>query len=242
MVGQAHEGTAERHLRQAMLLGEGSVAALSGSHVAVVGLGGVGSYAVEALARSGVGTLTLVDKDVYSPSNLNRQLYATMETIGMPKVRAAAVRVREIDPMITVYTRQMLVLPDNVGELDFSRFDYVIDAVDTVAAKVALARACADAGVPFLSCMGTGNKTDPTKFTVARIDKTDTCPLARAVRLAAKKAGIPPFKVVYSTELPVVPEERLGDLESGKPVPASCAFVPSVAGLILAGEVIKDLI
>jgi tRNA A37 threonylcarbamoyladenosine dehydratase len=231
-----------RHLRQEMLFGEGSTAILRRKHVAVFGIGGVGGYAVEALARGGVGRLTLVDKDTYSPTNLNRQLYATLSTLGMAKVEAARRRVLEIDPLIEVVSLQRFFLPETAAEIDFSAFDYVIDAVDTVSAKVALAVACRDAGVPLISCMGTGNKTDPTAFRVADLYKTTLCPLARAVRNGCRKAGVTRLKCVYSEEAPHRPPETLVDGESGKPIPASCAFVPAAAGLILAGEAVKDLL
>ena len=233
---------AQRHLRQEMLFGDGTTALLRKKHVAVFGIGGVGGYAVEALARSGVGSLTLVDRDAYSPSNLNRQLYATLSTLGMTKVEAARRRVAEIDPVITVHAVNEFFLPETADRVDFSAFDYVIDAVDTVSAKVALAQACEAAGVPIISCMGTGNKTDPTAFRVSDIYKTTLCPLARAVRNACRRAGVTRLKCVYSEEAPHRPPETLIDGESGKPIPASCAFVPAAAGLVLAGEAIKDLL
>ena len=230
-----------RHLRQEMLFGEGATKRLRACHVAVFGIGGVGSYAVEALARSGVGELTLVDGDVYAESNFNRQLYATEDVIGRAKVLVAAERVGEIDPHIRVHARQVFFLPECAAELDFSAFDYVIDAVDTVAAKIAIAECAYRAGVPAVSCMGTGNKTDPTLFRVADIYKTDVCPLARAVRIALRKRGVPHLKAVYSTEPPRAAVAAT-DEATGKPVPASCAFVPPVAGMILAGEAVKELL
>lgn len=233
---------AARHQRQEMLFGAGATEILRQKHVAVFGIGGVGCYAVEALARSGVGTLTLVDRDVYSPTNLNRQLYATLPTLGLSKVETARRRVEEIDPSITVHARELFFLPETAGDVDFSAFDYVIDAVDTVSAKVALAVACREAGVPVISCMGTGNKTDPTALRVADLYKTSLCPLARAVRNACRRAGVTRLKCVYSEEPPHRPPEALTDGESGKPIPASCAFVPAAAGLILAGEAVKDLL
>ena len=230
-----------RHLRQEMLFGEGATERLRACHVAVFGIGGVGSYAVEALARSGVGELTLVDGDLYAESNFNRQLYATEETLGMAKVTAAAKRIALIDPFISVHERQMFFLPENASEIDFSVFDYVVDAVDTVAAKAAIAECAYRAGVPAISCMGTGNKTDPTRFRVADIYKTEGCPLARAVRTALRKRGVPRLKAVFSSEEPFAAQREI-DEKTGKPVPASCAFVPPVAGMILAGEAVKDLL
>lgn len=230
-----------RHLRQEMLFGAGATDALRTCHVAVFGIGGVGSYTVEALARSGIGEITLVDGDVYAESNFNRQLYATEDTVGVAKVAAAAKRIHTINPHIKVHERQIFFLPECAADFDFSRFDYVIDAVDTVAAKVAIAERAYRAGVPAVSCMGTGNKTDPTLFRVADIYKTDVCPLARAVRTALRRRGVPKLKTVYSTEPPYA-ALLARDEETGKPAPASCAFVPPVAGMILAGEAVKDLL
>lgn len=230
----------ERHTRQEWLFGKESTALLRRCHVAVFGLGGVGSYAVEALARSGIGTLTLVDGDVFSPSNLNRQLYATEKTLGRSKADVAAERVREIDGEIRVFAKNAFVLPENIEEFDFGAYDLVLDAVDTVAAKLAIAEAAQRAGCLAVSCMGAGNKTDPTRFQVADIYETDTCPLARAVRIGCRKRGISRLRVVYSKEPPA--EGGAQDGETGRPLPGSCAFVPSVAGLILAGEGIRLLL
>ncbi len=226
--------------RTEMLLGGEAVAKLARSHVAVFGLGGVGGHAVEALVRAGVGELTLVDGDVVVPSNLNRQIFATKSTIGMPKIRAAEQRIREIDENIRLNLVKAFVLPDNICELfDFGRFDYVIDAVDTVSAKIAIVEQCVKANVPVISVMGAGNKLDPTKFVVTDIYKTDTCPLAAVMRRELRKRGVPGLKVVYSREKAIRPAFQ-PDGER-KNIPASCSFVPSACGLIIAGEVVRDL-
>ena len=233
--------------RTRLLLGQAGMEKLKNARVAVFGLGGVGGYVVEALARSGVGSLVLVDHDTVSPTNRNRQILATTETVGMPKVQAAADRVRSIDPAIEVDARQMMYLPDTVGEFDFSQYDYVVDAIDTVTGKLALIRAAKDAGVPIISSMGTGNKLDPTAFRVADIYETSVCPLARIMRKECRRRGIDSLKVVYSEEEPIdctppAEDPIWQELPEGRnALPGSCAFVPAVAGLIIAGEVIKDI-
>ncbi len=229
----------EQHSRTAMLVGEQGVAKLRGAHVAVFGVGGVGGYAVEALARAGVGTLSLFDADTVSESNLNRQIVALHSTVGQPKVQAAAARVRDIDPEITVHTHEVFYLPENAAEYDLSIYDYIVDAVDTVSAKMELIRRARAAGVPILCSMGTGNKMDPTAFRVARIEKTDTCPLARTVRALCRREGIKDVKVVYSAEEPH--GATLADAH-GNHAPGSISFVPAAAGLVLASEVVKDLL
>ena len=219
---------------------------LKHAHVAVFGLGGVGGYVVEALARSGVGALTLVDHDTISATNINRQLLATHETVGQQKALAAAERVRSIHPEMKVDARCCFYGPDTAAEFDFSQYDYVVDAIDTVTGKLALVTAAQAAGTPILSCMGTGNKLDPTRFQIADITKTSVCPLARIMRKECAKRGIKHLKVLFSTEDPipsdpsVLNDEELP--EGRRALPGSVAFVPSVAGLIIAGEVIKDLI
>ena len=228
----------EQYHRTAMLLGESGVERLRGAHVAVFGIGGVGGYAVEALARAGVGTLSLFDADTVSESNCNRQIIALHSTVGRAKVEVAAERVRDIDPDITVHAHKVFYLPENADEFDFSQYDYVVDAVDTVAAKMELIRRSRAAGVPILCCMGTGNKLDPTAFRITAIEKTDTCPLARTVRLLCKKEGIRGVKALYSTEQPK--GGTIGD-GHGRHAPGSISFVPGVAGLMLAGEVIRSL-
>ncbi len=230
----------EQYSRSEWLLGEGATERLRHAHVAVFGLGGVGSYLTEALARMGVGRLTLIDRDEYSESNLNRQLYALKSTVGRRKVDVARERIAEIEPRTDVIARPVFVLPENIGEFDFSSFDYVADAIDTVSAKLAIIKAAKAAGVPVISAMGAGNKLDPTAFRVADIEKTRVCPLARVMRTELRRAGIGGVRVVYSEEEPR--DARYTDPESGKPLPASCSFVPSVMGLIMAGEIIKELV
>ena len=230
----------ERHSRTALLLGENAPQILKNSHVAVLGLGGVGSYLVEALARAGVGTLTLIDCDEYSESNLNRQLYALPSTLGQKKTAVAAARVKEIDPSITVHITDAFVLPETIPTLPFGGVDYIADAIDTVSAKIALAVFAKENGIRIISAMGAGNKTDPTAFRVAKIKNTRVCPLARVMRTELARRGIHDLKVVYSEEAPQKP--ALTDEISGKPIPGSSSFVPSVVGLIMAGEIIRDLL
>lgn len=213
-----------------MLLGGDALKKLAQSRVAVFGVGGVGGYTVEALARSGVGAIDLIDGDRVSISNINRQIYALQSTVGRDKVDVAKERIADINPDCTVTARKLFYLPET--EFDFSVYDYVVDAIDTVTGKLAIIENAKRAGIPVISCMGAGNKKDPTAFKVADVFSTSVCPLARVMRRELKKRGIDSLKVVYSEEKPA----KCGD------VPASCAFVPPVAGLILAGEIIKDLI
>lgn len=224
--------------RSELLLGKNAVEKLGKSRVAVFGIGGVGSYAVEALIRCGIGHLSLFDGDTVSESNINRQLVATLKTVGMPKVTVAAEHCREINPDAEVKPYIMFFSKDNADEIDFGSFDYVVDAIDTVSSKLLIVEKAVGAGVPVISCMGAGNKLDPTKFEVADISKTSVCPLARVMRQELRKRGINHLKVVYSKEEPI----KHGCTEDGKPLPGSVSFVPSAAGLIIAGEVIKDLI
>ena len=230
----------EQFSRTALLIGENGVEKLKKSRVAVFGIGGVGGYVVEALARSGVGALDLIDKDVVSESNLNRQIIALHSTIGKLKTVVASERARDINPDILVKTHDVFYLPETAKLFDFSSYDYVVDAIDTVSGKIALVEQAHKANVPIISAMGAGNKLDPTAFEVADVYKTSVCPLARVMRRELKKHGIERLKVVYSKEEPK--EAKATDEETGKPIPASVAFVPSVVGLIIAGEVIKDLI
>ena len=235
--------------RTEMLLGSAAVEKLKNSHVAVFGAGGVGGHAIEALVRSGLGEITIVDMDTVSESNINRQAFATVKTVGMPKVDAAEERIREINPDCTVHKLCQFYLPEM--EFDFAQYDYVIDAIDTVAGKLSIAEKCTAAETPVIAAMGAGNKIDPTKFVVTDIYKTSVCPLAAIMRRELRKRGVPKLKVVYSTEPALKPlfrpEEECGDTveenapKSRRATPASAAFVPSVCGLIIAGEVIRDL-
>lgn len=230
----------EQLSRTALLLGGAAMERLAAAHVAVFGLGGVGGHAAEALARSGVGTLTLVDGDTFSVSNLNRQLFATRATVGMPKVDAAAERLLAIDPELNINRRQEFFTPENAADFDFAAYDYVVDAIDNVTAKIALIIAAQAAGTPIISCMGAGNKLDATRFEVADIYQTSVCPLAKVMRRELKKRGVTALKVVYSREEPLA-AVAADEAAPGRHAPGSCAFVPAVAGLILAGEAVKDL-
>ena len=226
--------------RTALLLGDEAIEKLKNSRVAVFGVGGVGGYVVEALARSAVGTLDLIDKDTVSLSNINRQIIALHSTVGQLKTEVAAARARDINPDITVHTHNVFYLPETAQDFDFSAYDYVVDAIDTVSGKIALVEQAKANNTPIISSMGAGNKLDATAFEVADITKTSVCPLARVMRRELKKRGIEHLKVVYSKEEPL--SSTLTDDESGKAIPGSIAFVPSVVGLIIAGEVIKDLV
>ena len=231
----------ERYIRTAMLLGEDAVTRLKRSRVAVFGVGGVGSYVVEALARSGVGALELVDKDVVSLSNINRQLIALTSTVGRPKAEVAAERVHDIDPSIEVKVRSCFFSPETAAQFDFSEYDFVVDAIDTVTGKLKLIMQAQAAGVPIISSMGTGNKLDPTRLEISDIYKTSVCPLARVMRRELKARGVKKLTVVYSKEEPQKPLCPQFDPDSGKAVPASYACVPSAAGLIIASYVIRRL-
>lgn len=215
------------------------------SRVAVFGIGGVGGYTVEALARSGIGTLDLIDDDVVCLSNINRQIIATTDTVGRPKVEAARERIAQINPDAVVNTYRTFFLPETADQFDFSKYDYVVDAIDTVTGKLLLAEIAYRQNVPIISAMGAGNKLDPTAFEVADINSTNVCPLARIMRKELKKRGVKKLKVVYSKELPMTPRGELpeegGAHATRRQTPGSNAFVPSVVGLIIAGEVIKDL-
>ena len=233
----------EQFHRTAALLGERAMTRLQQARVAVFGVGGVGGYVVEALVRSGVGTVDVFDKDDVSITNLNRQIIALHSTVGQDKVSVIAARMRDINPDVVIREHKMFYLPENADEIDLSAYDFVVDAVDTVAAKVELAVRCERLGVPLIAAMGAGNKLDPSLLQIADIYKTSVCPLARVMRRELKKRGIEHMKVVYSTE-PAHPQKGAPDeSEAGirRSVPASNAFVPAVAGLIAAGEVIKTL-
>jgi len=227
-----------------MLLGDEGIARLKCARVAVFGLGGVGSYVVEALARSGVGTLDIVDDDCIACSNLNRVVYADRSNVGMRKTDVVKARIASICPDTVVNAHDCFYLPETADRFDFSQYDYVADAIDTVSGKLQLAVQAKAANVPLISSMGTGNKLDPTAFEIADIAKTSVCPLARVMRRELKKRGIEHLKVVYSKEPPIVPEEaepETGSAHQKRQTPGSCAFVPSVAGLIMAGEIVRDL-
>ena len=233
----------EQFIRTEMLLGAEALARLQRARVALFGLGGVGGYALEALARSGIGQLDLIDNDTVSVSNLNRQILATHSTVGMPKVEAGKRRVLDINPDCVVRTYPLFYTPDTAGSFDFSQYDYVVDAIDTVTGKLALVQQAHDAAVPIISCMGTGNKLDASQFEVADISKTSMCPLARVMRRELGKRGIRHLKVVYSKEEALTPtgwEEEAAALGK-RQIPGSVAFVPGAAGLILAGEVVRDI-
>lgn len=217
--------------RTEMLLGRAAMDRLARSRVAVFGVGGVGGYVVEGLARSGVGALELIDHDTVDITNLNRQIIATMDTIGREKVEVAAERIRSINPSCQVNAHQVFYLPETQERFDFRAYDYVVDAIDTVAGKVALIEAAREAGTPIICAMGAGNKLDPSAFRVADIYQTRVCPLAKVMRRECRKRGIDALKVVYSPEEPV---------RTQRP-PGSTAFTPSVVGLIIAAEVVKDL-
>lgn len=226
----------EEFSRTERLLGAVALEKLSKSRVAVFGIGGVGGHAAEALVRSGIGALDIIDGDEVALSNINRQIIALHSTVGQPKTEAAAARFLDINPNLKLKCFQFRLSEETVGAFDFSEYDYVVDAIDDVRAKVLLAVKCKETQTPLISSMGAGNKLDPTKFQVADIYETSVCPLARVMRRELKSRSIERLKVVYSTEPPHAPTR-----EGERVVPASCAFVPSVAGLIIAGEVVRDL-
>ena len=242
--------------RTQLLLGEEAMEKLKGARVAVFGIGGVGGYVCEGLVRSGVGAFDLVDDDKVCLTNLNRQIIATRKTVGKYKVDVMRERMLEINPDCDVRVHKCFYLPETAAEFNFSDYDYVVDAVDTVTAKVTLVLEAQKAGVPIISCMGAGNKLDPSRFRVADIYKTQGCPLARVMRTALRKRGVKKLKVVYSDEIPTRPIEDMSiscrshcicppgakhTCTERRDIPGSTAFVPSVAGLIIAGEVVKDL-
>ena len=227
-------------LRTEMILGENSTQNFSDKNVILFGLGGVGSYTAEALARAGIGRLTIVDNDVVSVTNLNRQLCALHSTVGKPKVEVVKERILDINPNCEVTALQKFYLPENADEFNLESYDYIADAIDTVSAKIDLAVKSQKYGIPMISCMGTGNKLDPSQFSVSDIYKTSGCPLCRVMRTELKKRGIKKLNVVWSPEIPVKPAQTTED--SGKrQTPASLPFVPPVAGMIMAGKIILDL-
>ena len=233
--------------RLELMIGEEAVARLKNSRVAVFGVGGVGGYVVEALARSGVGTLDLIDDDTVNLTNLNRQIIALHFTLGMHKVDAAMARIRDINPDCTVNAHRAFFLPETADQFDFAQYDYVVDAIDTVTGKLELISRCKKAGTPIISAMGTGNKLDPTQLEVTDLAKTTMCPLARIMRKECHKRGIDHVKVVYSREEALTPLDDDGNPlpapegSTRRSIPGSTAFVPSAAGLIIAAEVVKDL-
>ncbi len=227
-------------LRTEMILGENSTNILSDKNVILFGLGGVGSYTAEALARAGIGKLTIVDNDVVSVTNINRQLCALHSTVGKPKVEVVKERILDINPDCEVTALQKFYLPENSDEFTLENYDYIADAIDTVSAKIDLAIKSQEYGIPMISCMGTGNKLDPSQFTVSDIYKTNGCPLCRVMRTELKKRGIKKLNVIWSPEIPVKPSQT--NEESGKrQTPGSLPFVPPVAGMIMAGKTILDL-
>lgn len=236
----------ERNSRTAMLIGTDALDVLKKSRVAIFGLGGVGGHAAEAIVRAGVGTVDIIDNDTVSESNINRQLIATYETVGLFKTDAFEARIKSINPDCCVNKHTVFFDSETKDKFDFSSYDYVVDAIDSVQGKILLAVMCRDAGVPLISAMGAGNKLDPTAFEVADIYETSVCPLARVMRSELKRRGIKSLKVVYSKEVakkPILPDGNEQDSQTPrKPTPASISFVPSVSGLIIASEVIKDLI
>ena len=222
--------------RTRMLIGQENLDKLAAAKVLVFGVGGVGGYVCEALCRGGVGRIDIVDKDVVDVTNINRQIIATHETVGRPKVEVCRERMLSINPDVKVDARQCFYLPERAGEFDFGAYDYVVDAVDNVTAKIDIICNARAAGVPVISSMGTGNKLDPTMFKIADIEKTKVCPLAKAVRKELRKRGVSGVKVLYSEEEPIKP------LSDDTRTPASISFVPSAAGLIIAGRVILDIL
>ncbi len=234
--------------RNELIIGKEAQSRLASASVIVFGLGGVGGYVCEALARAGIGRLDIVDNDTINVTNINRQIIACHSTVGTKKTDAFEKRIKDINPLCTVTKHDVFYLPDNADEFELGNYDYVVDAVDTVTAKVELALRCHGTGTRLISSMGTGNKLEPTALKVADIYDTRVCPLARVMRTELKKRGIPSLKVVYSEEKPISPDsEALAEYLRANPdgkraVPGSCSFVPPVAGLIIASEVIKDII
>jgi len=243
--------------RTQLLIGPEAMEKLHNARVAVFGIGGVGGYTVEALVRSGIGTIDIIDDDIVCITNINRQIIATWKSIGKYKVDVMEERIKDISPTTIVNKHKMFFLPETAGQFDFSKYDYVVDAVDTVTAKISLVLSAQEAGIPIISCMGAANKMDPTKFEVADIYKTSVCPLAKVMRYELRKRGVKHLKVVFSTEevmKPIIDPDTSCELNSisssgtgiectdRHQVPGSNAFVPSVAGMILAAEVVKDII
>lgn len=228
--------------RTELIIGQDGIEKLARSRVAVFGIGGVGGYVVEALVRSGIGSLDLIDNDKVALSNINRQIIATHKTIGKYKVDAAEERAKEINPGVNVNVYKTFFMPETSGEFDFTKYNYVVDAIDTVSGKLELIKQSKKANVPIICSMGAGNKMHPELFEIADISKTSVCPLAKVIRQELKKRKIKNVKVVYSKEIPIKPAKSEEKIEGKKQIPGSNAFVPSAVGLIIAGEVIRDLI
>ncbi len=228
--------------RTELILGSDAMERLSAARVAVFGIGGVGGYTAEALARSGIGALDLIDNDTVSESNINRQIIALHSTVGRYKTEAAAERLLDINPNLKLTLHSIFFTPEIAAEFDFSQYNYIVDAIDTVTSKIELIMRAQSVGVPIISAMGAGNKLDPTAFEVSDIYSTSVCPLARVMRYELKKRGVGALKVVYSREKPIAPANNSENAPAGKTVPGSTAFVPPVVGLIIAGEVVKDII
>lgn len=227
--------------RTELLIGEEGIEKLHNSKVIVFGIGGVGSFVVEALTRAGVGNLILVDNDTVCISNLNRQIHATQDTVGNVKVEAMKARVLSINPNCNVEAKQEFITADNIQEIIPEDIDYVVDAIDTVTSKLALAEYCYKKDIKLIASMGTGNKMDPTQFRVTDVFKTKVCPLAKVMRAELRKRGVKKLKVVYSEEVPMVPNKGRAVVSKKRQTPGSISFVPPVAGMIIGGEVIKDL-
>lgn len=232
----------EQFARTGLLLGEENMQKLADMRVAVFGIGGVGGYVVEALARSGVGTFDLIDNDTVALSNLNRQIIATKDTIGRYKTEVMRERILSVNPEAKINVHNCFYLPENAAEFDFSEYSYVVDAVDTVTAKIDIIMQAQAAGVPVISSMGAGNKLDATKLVVTDIHKTTMCPLAKVMRRELKKRGVKKLKVVYSTEKAIKPVGEVEENTGRRSTPGSISYVPSVAGLLIAGEIIKEII
>ena len=231
----------DQFARTELLIGKEGVNKLKNSRVAVFGIGGVGGYVVEALVRSGLGNIDIIDNDTVCSTNLNRQIIATTKTIGKYKVDVAEERIHDINPEVKVTKYKTFYTPETADEFDFSKYDYVVDAIDTVVGKISLVEKSKEYNIPIICAMGAGNKMDPTKLEVADISKTSVCPLAKVIRQELKKRRIKKVKVVYSKELPIKPAPS-NEVTNKRQTPGSNAFVPATAGLIIAGEVIKDLI
>ena len=227
--------------RSAAMLGEDAMTRLQSARVAVFGVGGVGGYVCEALVRSGIGTLDVFDKDDVSVTNLNRQIIALRSTVGQDKVSVLAARMRDINPDVVINEHKVFFLPENADDFDLSQYDYVVDAVDTVAAKIELAVRCEQLNVPLIAAMGAGNKLDPSKLQIADVYKTSVCPLARAMRTTLRKKGVKRLTVAYSTEEPLRPVEAIDNGGMRKDVPGSMAFVPSAMGLLIASHVVRQI-